>query len=127
MMIADAIRNAASEHEIYFFLTAYLEAVRYCDKLNNAPEHMTSLPLAGIDDVRSRFKKLAAELDTASKSLDHKACETIRGVLHIFGAALHRLDSLNAHRHRAHGSVGVHAAYEKSPRHLSAASDLDPL
>ena len=127
MMIADVIRNSTSEHEIYFFLSAYLEAVRYCDKLNNVPEHVTSLPLAGIDDMRSRFKKLVAELDTASKRLDHKACETIRELLHIFGAALHRLGSLNADGHRALGSVGVHAACEKSPRHLSAASDLDTL
>ena len=96
-------------------MTAYLEAVRYCDKLNNAPEHMTRLPLAGIDDVRSRFKKLVAELDTTSKRLDHKACETIREVLHIFGAALHRLGSLNADRHRALGSVGAHATIKALP------------
>jgi hypothetical protein len=98
MMIADVIRNATTEHEIYFLLTAYLEAVRFCDKLNDVPEHMASLPLAGIDDVRIRFNNLVAELDAASKRLDHKACETIREALHIFGAARHRLGSLNADR-----------------------------
>jgi len=104
-MIADVIRSAATEHEIYFLLTAYVEAVRFCDKLNDVPEHMASLPLAGIDDVKSRFNKLVAELDAASKRLDHKACETIREALHIFGAALHRLASLNADKHRALDNV----------------------
>ena len=110
MMIADVLRNATTEHEIYFLLTAYVEAVRFCDKLNDVPEHMASLPLAGIDDVRSRFKKLVPELDAASKRLDHKACETIREALHIFGAALHRLGSLNADRHRPLENVGAQAA-----------------
>lgn len=109
MMIADVIRNAATEHEIYFLLTAYVEAVRFCDTLNGLPERMTSLPLAGIDDVRSRFNKLVAELDAASKRLDHKACETIREALHIFGAALHRLGSLNAERRRPLENVGAQA------------------
>src|SRR5258706_16025479 len=94
MMIADVIRSAATEHEIYFLLTAYVEAVRFFDKLNDVPEHMASLPLAGVDDVKSRFNKIFAGLDAASKRLDHKACETIREALHIFGAALHRLPGL---------------------------------
>jgi hypothetical protein len=110
MMIADVIRNATSEHEIYFLLTAYVEAVRFCDKLNDMSEHMASLPLGGVDDVRTRFNKLVAGLDAASKRLDDKACETIREALHIFGAALHRLGSLNAHRHILLENVGEQAA-----------------
>ena len=37
-MITDVIREAKSEHEIYFLLTAYLEAIHFSDKLKPQPE-----------------------------------------------------------------------------------------
>ena len=118
-MIADVIRNASTEHEIYFLLTTYVEAVRSCDQVHGMPEHITRLPLAGIDDVRSRFRKLVSELDTASKRLDHKACETIRDALHVFAAALHRLSSLNAERYRPLRAIGREHSFD----HLAGVHD----
>ena len=92
-MIIGIIREANTEHDIYFLLTSYIEAVRFGDKLNFLPECLTRLPLTGLDDVRGRSAKLVAELDAASKRLDYKTCMVIKEALEIFGAALTRLES----------------------------------
>src|SRR5688572_10641968 len=86
--IADVIRSANSEHQIYFLLTAYIRTMPFYDKLSRMPEPITRLPLNGIPDVRSRFGKLMIELDTASKQLDDTSCSSIKGAVHVFGASL---------------------------------------
>ena len=94
-MFADIIRNANTEHEIYFLLTSYIEAVRFCDKLHCMSEDITRLPLSGIADVRERFEQLMIELDAASKRLDDNSCTAIREAVHILGAALNRFSLLD--------------------------------
>src|SRR5688572_496041 len=84
--IADVIRSANSEHQVYFLLTAYIRTMPFYDKLSRMPEPITRLPLNGIPDVRSRFGKLMIELDTASKQLDDTSCSSIKGAVHVFGA-----------------------------------------
>lgn len=98
-MIADVIRNSSIEHEIYFLLTSYIEAVRFCDKLHCVSEHITRLPLNGVADVSTRFESLMIELDAASKSLDDKSCVVIREAVHIFSTALNRLQMLDQQRY----------------------------
>jgi hypothetical protein len=93
-MIADDIRRAGTEHTIYFLLTAYIEKLRCNDKLLDIPESITHLPVRGIADLSTRFDKLIAELDAASKQLNDKACAGLKEALHVFGAALSRLRSL---------------------------------
>jgi hypothetical protein len=93
-MIADAIRETDTEHEIYSLLTAYIEAVRYGGELDLLSEPLTSLPITGPDDIRARSAILIAELDSASKRLDDKACAVIKEALVIFGAALNRFELL---------------------------------
>jgi hypothetical protein len=102
MMISDVIRNAESEYVIYFLLDAYIETVQFSAKL---PERLTNLPIIGLNDVRTRFQQLVIELEKASKQLDDKACPVIKEALHIFGAALSRLRSLDAENDR---SIGGH-------------------
>ena len=113
-MFADVIRNSKTEHEIYFLLTSYVEAVRYCDKLHCCfPEDITRLPLHGIAEVRERFEHLLLELDTASKRLDDNSCTVIREGVHIFGSALNRLNVLDEQHYRAPSATagyGAHAA-----------------
>jgi hypothetical protein len=114
-MFADVIRNSNTEHEIYFLLTSYIEAVRFSDKLHCAiPEHITRLPLNGIVDMRERFELLMLELDRASKRLDHNSCMVIRESVHIFGAALNRLSGLDE-RHRQPSDMAVAAAGYNPP------------
>jgi hypothetical protein len=92
MMITNFIREANTEHEIYFMLTAFIEAMRFSDKLNLLSEHLTSLPVTGMDDVRGRSAKLIAELDGASQRLDDRACMVVKQALVVFGTALTRLE-----------------------------------
>ncbi len=93
-MITDVIREAKSEHEIYFLLTAYLEAVYFSDKLNPQSELADILPIASIEKVRSRFEHFIFELDRASKELNHEACLVLKEGMLIFNIALNRLETL---------------------------------
>ncbi len=107
-MFADTIRNSNTEHEIYFLLTSYLEAVRFCDKLNCCfPERITHLPLNDIADVRERFRYLMIELDAASKRLDDSSCTVLREGVHILGAGLNRLRMLDEQRQQSHGMAAA--------------------
>ena len=110
MIIIDIIREAETEHDVYFLLTAYVEAVRFGDKLNCLSEPMTRLPFTGMDDVSGRFEKLVAELDVASRRLDDNTCEVIKEALHVFGTALNRLRSLAGERHASPAEIYRHAA-----------------
>jgi hypothetical protein len=95
-MFADIIRNASTEHEVYFLLTSYIESVRFGDKLNcGVSGRITGLPLNGSADVKERFKLLMLELDAASKRLDDNACEVIRETVYILCAALNRLSAFD--------------------------------
>jgi hypothetical protein len=58
MMMTDVIRESVSEHEIYFLLTAYVQAVRHADKLECLPSPLRGLPLNGTDDLRERVEAL---------------------------------------------------------------------
>jgi chemotaxis family two-component system response regulator Rcp1 len=93
-MFTDVIRTAENEHEIYFLLTSYAEAVRYDRPVHPVPEPITRLPVRGPDDVRERFDQLVPELDVASKRLDDKRVALIKQALHTYGTALGRLKSL---------------------------------
>jgi hypothetical protein len=103
-MFADIIRNASTEHEVYFLLTSYIESVRSGDKLNcGVSERITGLPLNGSADVKERFKLLLLELDAASKRLDDNACEVIREGMHILSSALIRLNAFDEKSVRLQG------------------------
>ncbi len=109
-MIADVIRKAETEHEIFLLLNAYIEAARFCDKLHCLPDDITRLPLDGAADVRMRFEQLIPELDAASKRLDDRSCLVIREAVHVFGTALSRFEVLDAPRYRPLTDVDVRAA-----------------
>jgi len=93
MDISDVMRDANSEYVVFFLLTAYIDALRFCDCL---PARLTSLPFTGICDVATRCQGLVVELDSASRKLDDKTCVLIKEALHVFGTALHRLALLHA-------------------------------
>lgn len=93
-MIIDVIRETESEHQIYFLLTAYVEAVRFSDKLNLLPDTLKQQPVASTTDVKACFEQLLIELDRESKGLNHRVCSTLKEALHIFGTAINRLESI---------------------------------
>lgn len=93
MTINDVIREAKSEHEVYFLLTAYVEAVRYVDKMSFLPASVRELPLNGVDDVKARFDGLRAELGRSSNS-DSRSLAIVKESADILGDALARLQFL---------------------------------
>lgn len=109
MVIADAIRQADTEHVVYFLLCAYVNSATRSDTLKNLPERIVTLPLAGKDDVKSRFATLMYELDAASKQLDDIACLALKDALTVFSAAVQRLQSLDIKRFRTSRVAGANA------------------
>ena len=100
MSITDAILEAHDEREIYFFLTAYIEAVRYDDKLNRLPDPVRELPFIGIEDVWARLVLLRSELGRPSREPDGRDHDILREAMAIFAVALDRLVSLKEKRLR---------------------------
>jgi hypothetical protein len=93
MTINDVIREAKSEHEVYFLLTAYVEAVRYVDRMSLLPASVRDLPLNGVDDVKARFDGLRAELGQSSNG-DIRSLAIVKESADILGDALARLQWL---------------------------------
>jgi hypothetical protein len=95
MNIGDVIRDCKTTHEVYFWMTSYVEAVRYADNLGLLPEHLKRLPLKDKEDLNSRLTGLAQELDRASKQLDDPACVLIKEGIYVFGTALKRIKRMD--------------------------------
>jgi len=94
MNLGNVILDVDSEHEIYFLLTSYVEAVRYGGLLDCMPDCVARLPLAGLDDVRVRFSQLAVSLADTSHPLEQRTRVALTEAACVFGAALHRLSAL---------------------------------
>ena len=98
--IYDVIREATSEHEVYFLLTAYVEAVRHGDMLNCLPGPVRELPFRGLDDVRTRVDGLRGELGQ-SLPRNSRSRVIVRESTEIFSEALNRLQSLEWEKRRS--------------------------
>lgn len=99
--ISDVIREATSEHEVYFLLTAYVEAVRYGDMLRYLPGPVRELPLNGFDDVRTRVDGLKEELVRSSSDSNERTRMLVRETSELFSEALNRLVWLEWEKRRA--------------------------
>jgi uncharacterized Zn-binding protein involved in type VI secretion len=105
MIINDVIREATSEHEVYFLLTAYVEAVRFGDQLSCLPPQVRELPLHGVEDVRARIDGLNAALNGhATRGADNKSLVVARETAGVLGDALDRLQWLKHESRRAAGA-----------------------
>ena len=91
MMIGDAILRAATEHQVFFLVTAYIETARYCSTLNKLPQHFLQLPLAGVDDVKTRFDVLTLELVRLKPDEGEYTRARITEALGVLDAAISRL------------------------------------
>src|SRR5262245_39315434 len=105
MTINDVIREAKSEHEVYFLLTAYVEAVRYVDRMSSLPASVRDLPLNGVDDVKARFDGLRAELGQRRGKPDTRSLAIVKESADILGDALARLQFLEQQKHVQRASV----------------------
>lgn len=107
MLIHEAIREASTRHEIFFLLTAYVEAIGYCDRGNLLPWQVRELPLAGIEDVKARIYGLRLRTRGMTPGHDDEtARRAIDEALDVYTTALRRLASL---QHEASADL-AHAA-----------------
>ena len=63
MTILDAINSAASEHAVYFLVTAYIESLQHFHRGLGIPEAVIKLPLSGVDDLEERLTSLKSSID----------------------------------------------------------------
>ena len=90
-MLHDAIRKAATEHTVYFLVTAYLDTLQFSRKL---PEHLTVLPIADLADLESRFAKLVAEFEAELRIPDSHKFFVLVEAVGIFDLAAVRVCQL---------------------------------
>lgn len=95
MQIHEAIRKANSRHEIFFLLTAYVEAVGYCDQRKLLPWQVRELPLAGTQDVKARIYGLHLRSRSMTPGSDDAAAgQIVNETLELYTTALRQLASL---------------------------------
>ena len=58
MMIVDAISSAASEHAVFFLVTAYIESLQHYQSSLGIPDSVITLPVSGVDDLEARLRAL---------------------------------------------------------------------
>ena len=91
MKITETIRNASSEHIVYFLLTAYAQSLQTSVTI---PKDIAALPLCGLEDVWSRFDKLVAEFQKVARLSDRPSFVLVAEALNVFDTALNRLSEL---------------------------------
>ena len=96
MPIKDAIRGLNTEHEIFFLLTAYIEALGFCDDRCLLPWQTRDLPLAGSEDVKARIDGLRFQLFNVASDANDATRFVIEETIDIFDVALRRLALLKA-------------------------------
>lgn len=95
MKITAAIREAHTQHEVFFLLTAYIEAIDYGDGAKQLPWQVRELPLAGVDDVKGRIYSLHLRARLAGPDSDDKATAyVVDEVLEVYTTALRQLAAL---------------------------------
>lgn len=97
MPFSDTIQEANTELETFFLLTAYVEALGYCDKLKLLPWQTRDLPLAGADDVKARIHGLHLWLcENMASDAGHGVRLIVEEALTVFRTAMRRLAFLHA-------------------------------
>src|SRR5215218_1919607 len=92
MIIIDALKLAASEHIVYFLLTAYVETVEHRGAAARAvPEDATRMPVRDASDVMRRLRVLRW---TRAATTAPREAKMIDEVLSAFSAAADRLCAL---------------------------------
>jgi len=69
MMILDAIDTAASEHAVYFLVTAYIESLHHFHRSLGIPESVIKLPVAGVGDLEERLVALRNDSNTHTEAV----------------------------------------------------------
>ena len=88
-MIGEALEHAASEHVVYFLLTAYVEARVYAKQLD-VPDDVMRFPIRDEAAVNDRSRKLRELLDGGA----HRDARMLEEAVQVFQTAAVRLSAL---------------------------------
>ena len=94
MPIIDAIQRIDSQHQLFFLLTGYIKGLRFCDGQDFLPWEQRNLPLAGVDDVKTRITCLSLRLRGMASDANHSHRLNIEEAMEVFRTALRRLANL---------------------------------
>ena len=94
MMILQAIREAGSENELYELLSAYSQAVCVDEVADASSSGTSNTRITDAAAVARRIEALVLALQAASRRLDDRGRLLIKEVLHVFCAALDKLELL---------------------------------
>ena len=89
MMIVDAIGSAATQHAVYFLVTAYLESLRHFERASGVPSGVLQLPIHGSEDVAQRLHALHHSSGGEAESIVARS-----ELAAVLGCALERLHEL---------------------------------
>ena len=90
MMIVDAIRAAATQHAVYFLVTAYIESLRHFERSSGVPAEVLELPIRDRGDLEQR----AAAVDQ-STVVPFDAIVAISELATVLASAIERLSMLD--------------------------------
>jgi hypothetical protein len=93
MPIREAIARASSEHHAYFLIAAYIEDLQQRTAHNLLPQHLTALPILGVDDLPRRRDVARAMLDMFIRDRDSPNC-AMRRCYEVFNTAVERIFEL---------------------------------
>ena len=89
MMIVDAIGSAATQHAVYFLVTAYLESLRHFEGASGVPSGVLQLPIQGSEDLAQRLHGLHHTTGVKPESVVARS-----ELASVLGCALERLHDL---------------------------------
>lgn len=90
-MLLDVIKGATTEHEVYFLLHAYIEAIRHDDESEVLPQFLRQLPFHGLPDIEERVAELTLHLAGAGPPDRPMNRALVQEAHAILAAALTRL------------------------------------
>ena len=107
MTITDAVKQANTEHVVYFLLMAYVEALGYTGR-SSVPAPVKRLPIVTRTDVNERLHVLREALASPASS-GPDARPVIEEAADLFSAASEQLNTLNRPEHRQPANAASHS------------------
>lgn len=107
MTIKRVILEADTVEPICFLLTAYIEATRFYVRQNDGFERLMSLPLGGMDDIRTRLDDLKLLVCDPLPKENGRYNDLLDEAIGIFSAAFNRLQFLAWEKQRQLANIDV--------------------
>lgn len=106
MLLCDAINAARTEHEIFFLLTSYIDALGHGASPGSVPDALLTLPLGGRCDLERRAAQLGRQLDDKLRPGRGGRCAVAAEAFDTLITALLALERIEAEQCTRAGEAG---------------------